>query len=182
MANPRVYNLGTAADYAKLHGVSIKAARDRLRAVPGAVKTGKGWRVPILSTDYAKVKGISASTARRSGIKLDTTSSPLIKTVVGPDMSSAKKVPWKRVEPVNMYGLGRLSSNQYQYQGSAVVRFKASGDVVEVYTHTITSSVPLSYTRLDQLIRQSIKHQLGTSPYEILSTQVVRAKSTHPKR
>lgn len=55
-------------EYAKLHGISARAARRRIANLPGAVKsTGNRWVAPIPATTYARLKGVSPKAARRQG-------------------------------------------------------------------------------------------------------------------
>lgn len=68
----RVFVPVGTTEYAKLWGVSQRTARRRLAAMPGAVKVGTGWKVPVLATDYAKRKGISAKAARSKGLRAAT--------------------------------------------------------------------------------------------------------------
>jgi hypothetical protein len=177
----RYWTVGTAKDYAKLHGISVRTAQKRMAAQPGGYKTGRGWRIPMLSTDYAKATGISTKQARAKGVKASGPTDLSIKAKILPPLTSRRIVPWTQVTPDRMFGLGKLSSAQYQYQGAAIVLFKISGAVDVFYTPIITSPTPLTYGRLDVLIRKAVGILLGpTSPYTILSTAVVRAKSTHP--
>jgi hypothetical protein len=180
VARERYWTVGTSRDYATLHGVSLRTAQKRIGTAPGAFKSGRGWRVPILSTDYARIHNVSAKTARAKGVKAGSPTDLVVKALIRPPVTSRRVVPWTVVTPENMFGLGRLPNAQYQYQGLAVVRMKVSGAVITVYTHTIVSATPLTYDRLDKLIRDSIARIMGsTSPYTVLTTAVIRAKSTH---
>jgi len=43
-----------------------------MKSQPGAVKVGRTWRAPVAATEYAKKKGVSASAARRKGVRLQS--------------------------------------------------------------------------------------------------------------
>ena len=71
-ARTRVYVPIGTKEYSRLWGVSERTARRRLAALPGAVKTGRGWKVPILATDVAKQSGKSVRSIRAKGIRAAT--------------------------------------------------------------------------------------------------------------
>ena len=61
----RVYLTINSAEYAKLLGISTKAARARIGKMAGASKIGSRWTAPILATEYAHIKGIKPESARK---------------------------------------------------------------------------------------------------------------------
>ena len=61
----RVYLTINSAEYAKLLGISTKAARARIVKMAGASKIGSRWTAPILATEYARIKGIKPESARK---------------------------------------------------------------------------------------------------------------------
>lgn len=61
----KIYILGSAAQLAKAEGVSVHTARRRASTITGAVKTPKGWQIPLTTGQYAKAQGISYKSARR---------------------------------------------------------------------------------------------------------------------
>lgn len=69
MAQPRYHNVISSAEYARLNGISERTARRRLANNVNAVKTGRGYKVAVPSTVYARQKGISPTAARKSGTR-----------------------------------------------------------------------------------------------------------------
>ena len=61
----RVYLTINSVEYARLLGISTRAARARIVKMPGASKIGSRWQAPILATDYARLKGIKPASARK---------------------------------------------------------------------------------------------------------------------
>lgn len=72
MSQPRYHNIVSTAEYARLHGISVRTARRRLASDSNAVKSGRGYKVSIPSTTYAKLAGISPKAARKLGVKTES--------------------------------------------------------------------------------------------------------------
>lgn len=70
----RVYLPISTAEYARLSGVSTRAARRRITAMPGVTKIGARWQAPILASEYAKLKGIRLESARKRKAAVRATS------------------------------------------------------------------------------------------------------------
>jgi hypothetical protein len=60
----RVYIPVSTAEYARLYGISTRAARGRVARLGGS-KIGSKWMIPVPATEYAKRKGIRVDSARK---------------------------------------------------------------------------------------------------------------------
>jgi len=64
--------IGTV-EYAKIHGISVRAARRHATSLPGAIKsTGSRWVIPVPASTYARLTGVSPKSARRRGIAAES--------------------------------------------------------------------------------------------------------------
>ena len=71
-ARIRVFIPVGTKEYAELRGVSQRTARRRMQTLPGSVRTGTGWKAPILATEYAKRKGVPVARVRKNGLRAAT--------------------------------------------------------------------------------------------------------------
>ena len=64
----------------------------------------------------------------------------------------------------------------YQYQGTAIIRFKSSGDEIQWYSGIVTSSKALTKDQLRQQIIKEITSHFSNSPVDVLSVGMVYAR------
>lgn len=152
-------------------GVSARTARRKAAAMPGAVKTGGGWIVPMRVSEYARGAGVSERTARRRAVaKAASPTAPAVQAHVprapsgrGPIKTSfSKRMVNSRLWP-------------YQYQGFAWIMFLASGDIIQWFSGVIVSKTALTWRAIDSAIRSEARKVFGSSPMKILNTGLVYA-------
>lgn len=76
-----------------------------------------------------------------------------------------RPIPYDRHRPSQNFP---APNRPFKYQGIVKVRFKASGDIQTVYTHSMLSSTRPTLAKLKEQIRKLVKQMMGTSPIEIL--------------
>jgi hypothetical protein len=175
MARAVGWVLGTIAQWAQAHGLSLRTARRRAAGggIDGAVKTGKGWIIPLRTSEYARGAGVSERTARRRVVAKATL--PTDPTVTAHMPSN---LPLKG--SVKHVTEGRFAARDiwpWQYQGRAWLRFIRSGDTIIWYTGIIVSKIELTAGDLRKRIIAAVRDKFsGGSPVEILRVGLVYAR------
>lgn len=173
MARAVGWVLGTIQQLAKALGVSPSTARRRAAsgAVPGAVKSGTTWIIPMTTGDYARGAGVSARTARRRIVaKTTTPTDDRVTAAIPSSLPQRGKIPTK---PAGTHRMVAPDIWPYQYQGAAWIQFISSGDVIRWFTGVIVSRVKLTVTQFRTQVKGEVERRFGLSPVHILKIDLV---------
>ncbi len=95
----RVYKIVTTREYAAANGLSMRQASRHMAAI--GVKTGRGYKAPILATQWAKLTGQSPASVRRDGIRANS-------------LDSAKRTIEARSVPLRVIAAARRDNRLFE--------------------------------------------------------------------